>query len=156
MASHRAQPDTAATVEEASLALVEVTLRALSAAGPLSVLQARVLLAVDRHGPLRLGQLADQVRLSLSSASRLASRLVDDGLLLRRTPTHDRRQLELVLSARGGRTVLRLRAARQSGIERIMAQMSADEREALAVGLTGFSEAARADPELVGEEKSTA
>jgi DNA-binding MarR family transcriptional regulator len=131
----------AAAVEELSLALVETTLKALSNSGQLSVLQTRVLLAVAQHGPISLGDLAASLDLSLPSASRLVTRLVDDGLLLRRVPPYDRRITHLVVSARGRRMLGRLRSARQREINRVFAELSAADRAALTQGLQAFAEA---------------
>jgi DNA-binding MarR family transcriptional regulator len=132
----------AASVEAASLAMVELTLQALSASSQLSVLQVRVLLTVDRYQQVNLSELATALQLSRPFASRLVTRLVDDGLLLRRTHRDDRRQLLLKLSARGHRALDRLRSARQSGIREVLAAMSADDRAALTTGMASFAAAA--------------
>ncbi|MEU4194212.1 MarR family transcriptional regulator [Kribbella sp. NPDC026611] len=134
--------DQSAAVEELSLAMVEVTLKALSASRQPSVLQTRVLLAIDRHGPVNLGELATLLDLSLPSASRLVTRLVDERLILRRVPAHDRRILQLTLSARGRTTLARLRTARRRELESVLAQMSGPDRAALVRGLTSFAGAA--------------
>jgi DNA-binding MarR family transcriptional regulator len=141
--------DDAAAVEETSLALVELTLKALGeltlkASGDrqLSVLQVRVLLVIQQHGPLRLSDVAQLLDLSLPSASRLVNRLVEDGLLLRSTPSHDRRMVQLVISAKGRRVLDRLRSNRQRGIGGVLATMSAADRTALVQGLAAFHQAA--------------
>ncbi|HEY4569800.1 MAG TPA: MarR family transcriptional regulator [Kribbella sp.] len=133
--------DQSSTVEELSLALVELTLKALSGSRQLSVLQTRVLLAIDRHGPVNLGELAAALDLSLPSASRLVTRLVDDRLVLRRVPDHDRRLLLLTLSARGRSTLTRLRTVRRREIEDILAKMPPADRTALVQGLSSFATA---------------
>jgi DNA-binding MarR family transcriptional regulator len=132
----------AAGIEAASLALVELTLQALSASSQLSVLQVRVLLAVDRHEQVNLSDLAASLQLSKPFASRLVTRLVDERLLLRRTHRDDRRQLLLSLSARGRRALDRLRSVRQSGISEVLAAMSPDDRAALSTGMASFAAAA--------------
>ncbi|TDU83342.1 DNA-binding MarR family transcriptional regulator [Kribbella voronezhensis] len=132
----------AAAVEEASLALVELTLRALSASGQLSVLQVRVLLVIQQHGPLKLGDVARLLDMSLPSASRLVTRLADDGLLLRSTPSHDRRQVQLVVSAKGRKLLNRLRANRLRGITDVLAAMPPADRTALIRGMASFAKAA--------------
>ncbi|GAA1599809.1 MarR family winged helix-turn-helix transcriptional regulator [Kribbella karoonensis] len=130
-----------AAVEQASLALVELTLKAMTAAPQLSVLQLRVLLSVERHGPLRLGEVAGLLDLSAPSASRLVARLVDDGLILRNTPPADRRQVQLVVSAKGRRLLTRLRGNRQRDIDRVLDLMSPNDRSALVQGLAAFADA---------------
>ncbi|MFD7160480.1 MarR family winged helix-turn-helix transcriptional regulator [Kribbella sp. NPDC059898] len=133
----------AASIEAASLAMVELTLQALSTASQLSVLQVRVLLSVDRNERLNLSDLAADLQLSKPFASRLVTRLVDDGLLLRRPHPHDRRQLLLTLSARGRRALDRLRGARQSGLSDVLAAMPPEARDALSTGMASFAEAAQ-------------
>ena len=134
----------AATVEDTSLVLVELTLKALSASTSMSVLQVRVLLVIDQYGPLGLGALAAQLEISAPSASRLVSRLVDERLILRRTPDHDRRTLELRLSAKGRRTLDRVRQARRTAIAEVLTTMTAPDRRALIDGLSGFASAGHA------------
>ena len=134
----------AGLVEQASLALLELTLKALSASRQLSVLQLRVLLAVEQHGPVNLGDVAGLLDLSKPSASRLVTRLVDDGLILRRTPDTDRRQVQLAVSAKGRRMLNSLRRGRQREISAVLESMPVGGREALIHGLTSFAEAANA------------
>jgi len=134
----------AAAVEQASLALLELTLKALSASRRLSVLQLRTLLAVDEHGPLKLADVAAMLDLSTPSASRLVTRLVEDGLMLRNTPSHDRRQVQLVVSAKGRRLLTSLRGRRQREIGGVLDAMPSDDRKALIQGLAAFAAAAAA------------
>ncbi|TCC37438.1 MarR family transcriptional regulator [Kribbella capetownensis] len=144
--SARDRRDAAASapvIEQASIALFEVTLGALSTSAQLSVLQIRMLLTLDQHGPLRLSDLAGQLDVSAPSASRIINRLADDGLVLRRTPDHDRRTVELRLSAKGRRGLARIRSARRGGIAEILALMTEDDRAALAAGLISFAHAAQ-------------
>jgi DNA-binding MarR family transcriptional regulator len=133
--------DQSAVVEELSLAMVELTLKALSGSQQLSVLQTRVLLAIDRHGPVSLGELASGLDLSLPSASRLVTRLADERLVLRKVPTHDRRLLQLTLAARGRTTLARLRSTRRQELDRVLANMTPADRSALVRGLSSFAEA---------------
>jgi DNA-binding MarR family transcriptional regulator len=133
--------DQSAVVEELSLAMVELTLKALSGSQQLSVLQTRVLLAIDRHGPVSLGELASGLDLSLPSASRLVTRLTDERLVLRKVPTHDRRLLQLTLAARGRTTLARLRSARRRELDRVLANMTPADRSALVRGLNSFAKA---------------
>lgn len=148
LATDEAGVDDAAAVEQASLALLELTLKALSASRQLSVLQLRVLLAVEQHGPVNLGDVASLLDLLKPSASRLVTRLVDDGLILRRTPDSDRRQVQLVVSAKGRRVLNSLRRGRQREIKAVLDAMPSRGRAALIDGLTEFSAAAAAALDL--------
>ncbi|MFI5693767.1 MarR family winged helix-turn-helix transcriptional regulator [Kribbella sp. NPDC051586] len=136
----------AAAVEQASMALFELTLKALSASSQLSVLQLRTLLAVEQHGPLRLADLANLLDLSRPSASRLIGRLADDGFVLRSTPNHDRREIQLAVSAKGRRLLDSLRSRRQREISTVLDTMPSAGRNALIRGLSAFAAAASATP----------
>jgi len=134
----------APAVEHASIALFEVTLKALSTSPQLSVLQIRMLLMLDQHSLIRLSDLAGRLDISAPSASRVVNRLVDEGLVLRRVPDHDRRTVQLRLSAKGRRMLDRIRTARRAGIAEILERMTEDDRTALTAGLTSFAYTAHA------------
>lgn len=133
--------DAAAAVEEVSGALLEVTLAAL-AAGDLPLLQVRLLLTLDRHGPLNLSRVAGELGLSAPSASRLVSRAVDADLILRGVSERSRREVKLRVSPSGRRTLRAFRQRRWRAITRMTTQMSASERAALLAGLSALSAAA--------------
>jgi DNA-binding MarR family transcriptional regulator len=133
------------TVEEASLALVEMTLAALSAVEGISSLQLRMLLLVDRHPHSNLSSVATRMEMSVPSASRLVDRLVEAGLLDRRDAPHSRREVALSLTARGNRALADLRRARRQAIGTVLESMSDDERRALVAGLTAFATVAGRD-----------
>jgi DNA-binding MarR family transcriptional regulator len=129
----------ASVVEEASLALVEMTLAALASVPGLSVLQLRLLLVVDRHHPLNLSRLASLIDVSAPSASRLVDRLVEADLVEREVAEHSRREVALALTPRGRRTIGRLRQRRQAAIAPVLEQMDRVDRAALVEGLKAFS-----------------
>jgi len=133
--------DAAAAVEEVSGALLEVTLAALAAAD-LPLLQVRLLLALDRHGPLNLGRVAVELGLSAPSASRLVGRAVEAGLILRDVSDRSRREVSLRLSPSGRRTLRVFRQRRRRAISRMTGQMSASERDALLAGLSALNASA--------------
>lgn len=134
----------AAAVEESSLALVEMTVAALATSGQLSVLQLRVLLVVDRHGPLNLSALASALELSVPSASRLIDRLVTAGLVRRGVAAHSRREVQLVVTPKGRRALGELRVRRQRAIAAVLERMSPGERADLVSGLEAFARVAEA------------
>lgn len=132
----------AGTVEEASLALVEMTLAALAAVEGISSLQLRMLLLVDRHPHSNLSSVAARMEMSVPSASRLVDRLVEAGLLDRRDAPHSRREVALSLTARGTRALADLRRSRRQAITAVLDTMSDEQRRALVGGLTAFASAA--------------
>jgi DNA-binding MarR family transcriptional regulator len=132
----------AASVDEASIPLVEMTIAALSATSQLTVLQVRVLLTVDQHGATNLQDLADQLRISAPSASRLVDRLVDAQLLTRGPAAHSRREITLSLTAHGSRVLRDFRRLRQEAIQQVLVQMPPDDQSSLVRGLESFALAA--------------
>jgi DNA-binding MarR family transcriptional regulator len=134
-------------VEEASLALVEMTLNAIVEEGDLSVTQLRVLLAVDRHGPLNLSTLAAHLGTSISSAGRLVARLDTAGLLTRLLSLHSRREITIEVAPLGRQTLQRLRATRRRQIDSILIRLPPDTRRTLARVLLEFTAATRHDEE---------
>jgi DNA-binding MarR family transcriptional regulator len=119
-----------------------MTLAALAAADGVSSLQLRVLLAIDRHGPLNLSTLAARLDLSVPSASRLVDRLVEAGYVTRAVAEHSRREVALAVATKGRRALGQLRRSRSRAIGEVLAQMSPSQRAALVTGLTAFSAAA--------------
>jgi DNA-binding MarR family transcriptional regulator len=136
----------AGTVEEASLALVEMTLAALAGVEGISSLQLRMLLLVDRHPQSNLSSVASRMDMSVPSASRLVDRLVEAGLLDRRDAPHSRREVALSLTARGNRALAELRRSRRQAIGVVLEAMADDQRRALVSGLTAFAAAAGIEP----------
>ncbi len=90
----------------ASVGLTTRALQASAAAGDLTVPQWRlVALLGEAERPLRVGEIAERMGMSLPSASRLVARVEERGLVTGEPDARDRRALLVGLSA-GGRTVL--------------------------------------------------
>lgn len=123
-----------------------MTFAALGAARGASTLQLRVLLVVDRHGPLNLSSLADRLELSVPSASRLVDRLVGAGLVARGVAAHSRREVALSPTAKGRRALERLRVSRRRAIGRVLDTMEPRDCDALVAGLDAFTRAAHREP----------
>jgi DNA-binding MarR family transcriptional regulator len=101
--------------------------------------QLNALLAVERSEGVNLGGLAADMRMLLSSASRLCDRLVASGLVERAPGRADRREIALYLTPLS-RTLLReLRAIRRTALGGILDRMSPAGRAALLRGLTEFA-----------------
>lgn len=132
----------AASVDASSIPLVEMTVAALSATSQLTVLQVRVLLAIDQHGAMNLQDLADCLRISAPSASRLVDRLVDAQMLSRGTAVHSRREIRLSLTAHGRKVLRSFRKIRQGAIEEVLGRMPREDQSSLVRGLESFSEVA--------------
>ncbi|MEV3984194.1 MarR family transcriptional regulator [Nonomuraea sp. NPDC049758] len=134
--------DSAWHIEEASLVLVEATLDAMAALGDLSVPRLRVLLAVERHGPMNLRSLADRLDMSLSAAGRVVDRLDTAGLLSRAPAAHSRREIRISTTPAGREVLERLRAARRQRIGQALEKLAPDDHRTLVHVLRRLTEAA--------------
>jgi DNA-binding MarR family transcriptional regulator len=79
--------------------------------------QADALLVIGQAGPLSLNDLGDLLIAEAGHPSRLVDRLVEAGLVARRTAPDDRRRVELSLTPRGRRLQKRILAAREGTLE---------------------------------------
>jgi DNA-binding MarR family transcriptional regulator len=103
--------------------------------------QLNALLAVERTEGINLGGLAAELKMLLSSASRLCDRLVASGLVERVPGRADRREIALFLTP-SSRTLLgELRAIRRRALTDVLERMSASGRAALLRGLSEFAAA---------------
>jgi DNA-binding MarR family transcriptional regulator len=131
-------------LERHSRVLFALTMRAMDGvAGDLSPSAVRALLALDEYGECKLAQLAHELLLSQSATSRLVDRLVDDGLVARRTPPDSRREVRLSPTATGRRTTRRVLQRRQQAIGKVLTRMDPHDVTRLANGLAAFASAAR-------------
>lgn len=90
-----------------------------------------VLGALHRFGDLSVGDLAARERVQPPSMTRTVNCLVDGGYATRRAHETDGRQVLVVLSESGRRTLLADRARRDEWLARRLRALSADERAAL-------------------------
>jgi DNA-binding MarR family transcriptional regulator len=109
--------------------------------------QLNVLVVVERAEGINLGGLAAELRMLLSSASRLCDRLVASGLVERVPGRADRREIALYLTAASRALLTELRATRQVALTAVLEKMSSSGRAALLHGLTEFAAAAEQDGE---------
>jgi DNA-binding MarR family transcriptional regulator len=103
-------------------------------------------LVVLSDGELRpMGELAEELALHPSTATRLVDRLVDRRLVRRvRAPETavDRRRALVGLTASGRKVVERVTVRRVADLRRILRTLPADERRAVADAMARFAEAA--------------
>jgi len=90
----------------------------------------------DADGPLPLNALSDTLGLSAPAISRAVDGLVQRGEVKRTEDPRDRRSKLLTVSARGRRTIDHFVAIRFAGIKRFVEELTAEERQALAAGLS--------------------
>jgi DNA-binding MarR family transcriptional regulator len=128
-------------VEESSLAFVDLTVAAVAAEGAVSLPQLRALLALERSGPVNLSGFAASIDSSLPSASRLAGRLEQAGLIVRGASKTSGREVEIRLTAGGRGALTALRAARRKEIARVLRRLDAASADRLASALESFATA---------------
>src|SRR4249920_1345120 len=72
------------------------------------------------HGPVRMGELAESLRVDASTATRAVNRLVDTGLAQRRRSDEDGRVMVVAITKRGTEVHRALMARRRDAIEGIL------------------------------------
>jgi DNA-binding MarR family transcriptional regulator len=120
-------------------------LRELTAASPhawndvdLTFTQLRALFVLATRQPVRVGELAEALGMSLASASALSDRLGRMGYLKRERGVEDHRTVLLALSPEGSRLLDRLERESTNQLSRALRRMTETERRALAVSLRAF------------------
>lgn len=101
--------------------------------------QLRVLVLASTRSALSNAEVAEALDVHLSNASRMCDRLVHAGLLSRRASSHDRRRVQLSLTADGEELLGTVTAHRRAAVSRILHQMPPEEQLALAAALATFT-----------------
>ncbi len=130
-----------------SRALVAVASRSIAAVDESVTLpQFRALVVLDRaEAGLNVGELARELRIQPSTATRLCDRLVRRRLARRRVNPANRREVTMLLTAAGRDVVAKVTRQRRREIASIMAKVPASQRVAIIDALTAFREAAGED-----------
>jgi len=137
----------AAAVDDAAQALLAAWDAAREQATPrLSAPQLNALLVVERAEGINLRGLATQLKMILSSASRLCDRLVASGLVERVPGRADRREIALYLTPSARQVLDQLRTTRRAMLATVLDRMSPSGQAALIRGLTEFAAAAAEQP----------
>ena len=133
-----------------SRALVAVASRSIASVDEAVTLpQFRALVVLDRaEAGLNVGELAHELRIQPSTATRLCDRLVRGRLARRRVNPGNRREVTILLTSAGRELVSEVTRRRRHEIALIMAKVPASQRIAIVEALTAFREAAGED-ELV-------
>src|SRR3954468_4237574 len=109
--------------------LVGIAARSLAAhADDVTLPQLRALVLVRGRGPLRLSDLAAELDIDTSTATRLVDRLVRKGLLSRKVEETDRRALRLSLTPAGRGLLRRMTEYRKRELRKVLAQLDDDDR----------------------------
>lgn len=127
-------------------------LRPTAAAGTLTATEVDVLVAVERHGPLRLSHLATFAGLHPTMLSRVIAKLEEAGLV-RRLPAEedDRRVCRVEAMGKGHRLLERVRSERNDVLSKKLEGLDSAQLQSLAVALPVLEELAERlrEPEQV-------
>jgi DNA-binding MarR family transcriptional regulator len=97
-------------------------------------------LLANADSPLSLGELSEEIGLSLAAVSRGVDGLVQRGEVKRQEDPSDRRSKLVTLSSRGRATYERVLAIRLAGVERFVDGLEPDERENLGAAIAPIVE----------------
>ena len=108
--------------------------------------QLRVLVFIATRGPQNPGDVALELGVHASNATRTSEKLVRAGLIERREDPADRRYVKLTLTPEGERLVDQVIAHRRNALAEVFAAMDPADREAAAKAFATFATAAGVMP----------
>ncbi len=130
-------------VMRASRALVGITVRALSSVSDeVTLPQLRTLVVVSTQGAQTVSALAERLDVHASTMTRMCSRLVARGLVVRTPSALDRREVVIELTAQGQGLVDEVMDKRKREINAVVGRMTAEDRDRVVAALELFSHAA--------------
>jgi DNA-binding MarR family transcriptional regulator len=94
-----------------------------------------VLLAADRHGPIRLAEIAEREGLNPTLLSRTVANLVEAGLLERTADASDRRSAWITTTDLGSTTAAGIRLDRTAHLHSALDRLSDEDRDAIMTAL---------------------
>jgi len=128
--------------------LVGVAAKSLAAyANDVTLPQLRALVLLRGKGPMRLSDLAAELDVDTSTATRLVDRLVRKGLLNRKVEESDRRALRLTVTPAGRGLLRRMTEYRKREIRRILEDLDEADREHLRLAMLALSRVTHEPPE---------
>ncbi len=122
--------------------------------GSLSLIHIHVLTILEVQGPLSMGRLAEELDVSVASATGIVTRMEERGLVTRRHGAADRRVVSVHPTKRGGEVFERLRRHRRDKIRKVLSQLSDEELAAFLTGLRAMRRARAAVGSEMASEKS--
>ncbi|MGC8634466.1 MAG: MarR family winged helix-turn-helix transcriptional regulator [Candidatus Limnocylindrales bacterium] len=103
--------------------------------GALSLVQLNVVAVIEADGPLSMSRLADELDVSVASATGIVDRMERRGLVERRHATDDRRVVAVHLTDRGAGIFREIAAGRREYLARVLAELTSEERDGLLSGI---------------------
>ena len=119
--------------------------------GSLSLIHLHVLTILELEGPLSMGRLAEELDVSVASATGIVSRMEQRRLVQRRHGETDRRVVSVHPTRLGGEVFARLGRHRRNKLSKLLAQLSDDELAAFLTGLRAMRRARAAELSRAGE-----
>ncbi|HEV7211359.1 MAG TPA: MarR family transcriptional regulator [Blastococcus sp.] len=135
-------PDDEALLSVARL-VMDVSVRAAEELGGLSPVQLRALTALRGRSGLNLAQLAEEMGVTVSTASRLVDRLVTAGWVHRGPSPHTRREISLGLTDVGRGVLREYDDGRVAGLRACLDTLPPERRAAVVGAFAQFAEATR-------------
>jgi DNA-binding MarR family transcriptional regulator len=138
-----------------------ISVRAADRLGNVSPVQLRALTVVAENSGANLIQLAERMGVTVSTTSRLVSRLVSAGLVDRRAASHNRREISLALTTAGSALLERYDALRSAELGACLARVAVQQQESVVSAIAqlvevGLPEAVTALVTWSGEPAGTA
>jgi DNA-binding MarR family transcriptional regulator len=112
----------------------------------LTYAQSQVLFYVGDNPGCRMGDVAKAFAVTLPAVTHTVDRLEEKQFVLRAADPADRRAFVLELTRRGTEVAGELQAARMRGLERVVARLTAAQRQQVIGGLEALVEAALTKP----------
>lgn len=109
--------------------------------GSLSLIHIHVLTILEVEGSLSMSRLAEEIGVSVASATGIIGRMEQRRLVERRHDETDRRIVSVHPTRLGGEVFARLRRHRRDKLSRLLAQLSDDELSAFLTGLRAMRRA---------------
>jgi DNA-binding MarR family transcriptional regulator len=109
--------------------------------GSLSLIHLHVLTILELQGPLSMSRLADELDVSVASATGIVTRMEQRRLVERRHDEADRRIVSVHPTRLGAEVFARLRRHRRDKLKKVLDQLSDDELAAFLTGLRAMRRA---------------
>jgi DNA-binding MarR family transcriptional regulator len=117
------------------LAVGRLNRRIRLATNDIPPLQFSALATLDKHGPLRSGELAQREAVTAPTMTRVLAALAERGLVTRESDPTDARSVRVSLSPAGIDALSRIRSERTALLGARLARLSDEQRAALVAGL---------------------
>jgi DNA-binding MarR family transcriptional regulator len=117
------------------LAVGRLNRRIRLATNDIPPLQFSALATLDKHGPLRSGELAQREAVTAPTMTRVLAALAERGLVTRESDPTDARSVRVSLSPAGIEALTRIRSERTALLGARLARLSDEQRAALVAGL---------------------